>query len=104
MKKLIFVYQDSILQFKPLVKKLEQDPRVAQLFNTDLSHIQQYLFTKLKIEPTSKVEVEFDKNDPRLIKMSKINEEDVTTPPIFYFGFRNSHSITIVLQSRPRPN
>ncbi|SRR6266487_419630 len=42
---------------------------------------------RLKIEPTSKVEVEYDKNDSRL-KISKIkDDEDVATPPfsILYF-------------------
>jgi hypothetical protein len=48
------------LIYLPLLKKLREDPRVKQLFNTDLSHIQQYLFTKLRIEPTSKVKVEYD--------------------------------------------
>ena len=76
MKKLICVYTESILHHKTLLKSLEKDPRVVQLFNTDLSHVQQYLFTKLKIEPTSKVEVQYDKNESRLIKITKINEED----------------------------
>jgi hypothetical protein len=48
---------ESLLYHKTLLKSLEKDSRVAQLFNTDLSHVQQYLFTKLKIEPTSKVEI-----------------------------------------------
>ena len=63
MKRLICVYPESILHYKLLIKRLEQDPRVAQLFNIDISHIQQYVFKKLKIEPTSKVEVEYNKND-----------------------------------------
>jgi len=64
-KRLICVYQESILHYKTLERKLEHDPIVSQLFNADLSHIQRYLFTELKIEPTSKVEVEYDKNDLR---------------------------------------
>ena len=64
-KRLICVYPESILHYKTLERKLEHDPRVSQLFNADLSHIQRYLFTELKIEPTSKVEVEYDKNDLR---------------------------------------
>ena len=58
MKKLICVYTESKLYQTTLLKALEKDPRVLQLFNTDLSHVQQYLFTKLKIEPTSKVELQ----------------------------------------------
>jgi hypothetical protein len=48
MKKLICVFTESILYHKTLLKTLDKDPRVVQLFNTDLSHVQQYLFTKLK--------------------------------------------------------
>ena len=88
MKKLICVYPESILYHKTLLKSLEKDPRVAQLFNTDLSHVQQYLFTKLKIEPTSKVEVQYDKNESRLIKITKINEDDGSrATTIFNFVF-----------------
>jgi DNA polymerase elongation subunit (family B) len=83
MKKLICVYPESLLYYKTLLKSLEKDPRVAQLFNTDLSHLQQYLFTKLKIEPTSKVEVQYDKNELRLIKITRIIEDLVAEPPPF---------------------
>ena len=76
MKKLICVYTELILHYKTLLQSLNKDPRVLQLFNTDLSHVQQYLFTKLKIEPTSKVEVQYDNNESRLIKITKITEEE----------------------------
>ena len=94
MKRLICVYPESILHYKPLIKRLEQHPRESQLFNIDLSHIQQYLFTKLKIELTSKVEVEYDKNDSRLININKINEEDVARPPfsVLYFEIQTELS------------
>ena len=97
MKRLICTYPESILQYKPIVKRLEYDPRVSQLFNTDLSHTQQYLFTKLKIEPTSKVEVEYDNNDSRLVKISKIN--DVATPSfsILYFEIHTASSYNLAL-------
>jgi DNA polymerase elongation subunit (family B) len=95
MKKLICVYTESILHHKTLLQSLNKDPRVVQLFDTDLSHVQQYLFTKLKIEPTSKVEVKYDKNVSRLIKITKITEEDemaVTPLPfsILYFEIQTS--------------
>ncbi|MGB6671027.1 MAG: hypothetical protein WBE34_01200, partial [Candidatus Nitrosopolaris sp.] len=95
MKKLICVYPESLLYHKTLLKSLEKDPRVAQLFNTGLSHVQQYLFTKLKIEPTSKVEVQYDKNELRLIKITKINEDLGAAPPpfsILYFEIHTASS------------
>lgn len=80
-KKLICVTSDSVQSYAVLLKKLEKDSRVKQVFNTDLSHIQQYLFRKLKIEPTSKVEVEYD--DSRLVKLTKVEDEDDIFPPPF---------------------
>ena len=56
-RNLIHVQLRSLRYYQPLLKKLESDYQVKQLFNTDLLHVQQYLFTKLKIEPTSKVKV-----------------------------------------------
>ena len=61
---------------------LEKDSRVKQLFNTDLLDVQKYLFTKLQIEPTSKVEIEHD--GLRISKISKINDDDrEISPPLF---------------------
>jgi DNA polymerase elongation subunit (family B) len=86
-RRLLCVCSQSIYYYKALLKKLEKDPRVAQLFNTDLLYIQQYLFTRLKIEPTSKVKVEYDDTDLRTI--TKMDEHDggVQPPPftILYF-------------------
>jgi hypothetical protein len=88
-KRLICIYPETVFYHKTL-RKLEKDPRIAELFNIDLSHLQDYLFTKLRIEPTSKVEVEYD-DKSRLIKIRKLdNDEDVLVPPpIFYIAFRD---------------
>jgi DNA polymerase elongation subunit (family B) len=78
------VYLESTYYYNTLVRRLQTDPRVAQLFNTELSHIQQYLFTRLKVEPTSKVQVEYD--NERLISITKIDELDVSPPfTVLYF-------------------
>jgi DNA polymerase I len=94
LKRLISVYPDTVFSHNTLVKRLERDARVARLFNTDLSHIQRYLFSKLRIEPTSKVEVEYDECDSRLIKMIKMDEDSVAPPPfsILYFDLDSSLS------------
>ncbi|MGB8035191.1 MAG: hypothetical protein WCF03_15370, partial [Nitrososphaeraceae archaeon] len=39
-KQLIYVQVQSIRYYSLLVKKLEKDPRVKHLYNTDLSHVQ----------------------------------------------------------------
>ena len=59
-KKLICIFPESVQYYSGLLKKFEKDYRVKQFFNTDLSHTQQYLFHRLKVEPTSEVEVQYD--------------------------------------------
>jgi DNA polymerase elongation subunit (family B) len=79
-KKLICILPESIQYYIPLLKKLEKDRRVKQLFNVDLSHIQQYLFNRLRIEPTSKAEVQYDGS--KLIGITKLDDEkEVSKPP-----------------------
>jgi hypothetical protein len=68
-RKLIHVQLRSLRYYEPLIKKLEGDCLVKQLFNTDLSHAQQYLFTKLRIEPTSKVEVKYEGSKLLVVKI-----------------------------------
>jgi DNA polymerase elongation subunit (family B) len=80
-KKLICVATESVPSYKILLKKLERDPRVKQVFNTDLSHVQQYLFHRLKIEPTSKIEVEYDGS--KLVKLTIVDDKDHILPPPF---------------------
>src|SRR5918912_568481 len=41
-RKLIYVQLQSLRYYQPLLKKLEKDYQVKQLFNTDLSHVRQY--------------------------------------------------------------
>jgi DNA polymerase elongation subunit (family B) len=78
--KLICVVSESVKYYVALLKKLEKDNRVKQFFNIDLLHVQQYLFHRLKIEPTSKVEVQYDGS--KLVELTKVeDEEDTTLPP-----------------------
>jgi DNA polymerase elongation subunit (family B) len=70
-----------VQSYKVLLKRLEEDSRVKQVFNTDLSHVQQYLFHRLKIEPTSKVEVEYDGSN--VINLTKFEDENEIPPPPF---------------------
>ena len=84
-KRLICVQSESTLSYSTLLKWLEKDERVAKLYNPDLSHVQQYLFTTLKIEPTSKVEVEYDDDTARLIRITIINEDGVARPHLQFY-------------------
>jgi len=82
---------------QPLLKKLENDYRVNQLFNTDLLHVQQYLFTKLRIEPTCKLKVEYDGS--RLLGAVKIDDEDNVNPPPFSMLYFDLHTYSGLLAS-----
>src|ERR1051326_4297921 len=96
-KQLICVQLRSIRYYPLLLKKLEKDPRVKQLYNTDLSHVQQYLFTKLRIEPTSKVQVEYDGS--KILEIAKIDDEEEVSPPPFSLLYLDLHTCSGILAS-----
>ncbi len=96
-RKLIHVQLRSLRYYQPLLNKLENDYRVKQLFNTDLLHIQQYLFDRLKIEPTSKVKVEYDGSS--LLGAVKIDDEDNVNPPPFSMLYFDLHTYSGILAS-----
>ena len=66
--RLIHVKLRSLRYYQSLLKKLECDCKVKQLYNTDLLHVQQYLFSKLKIEPTRRIKVEHNGSNSRNIQ------------------------------------
>ncbi|HZI71784.1 MAG TPA: DNA polymerase domain-containing protein [Nitrososphaeraceae archaeon] len=96
-KKLIYIQLQSVRYYLPFIKKLEKDYRVKQFFNTDLSHIQRYLFTKLRIEPTSKVRVEY--NGSKLLEITKIDDEEEVSPPPFSLLYFDIHTFSGILAS-----
>jgi hypothetical protein len=77
-------------------KKLENDYRVKRLFNTDLLHVQQYLFDTLKIEPTSKVKVEYDDRS-KLLEVVKVDDENDVYPPPFSLVYFDLHTYSGIL-------
>src|SRR5919198_2447651 len=97
-RKLIHVQLRSLRYYQPLLKKLENDCRVKQLFNTDLLHVQQYLFTKLGIEPTSKVKVEYD-DGSNLLQAIKVDDENDLNPPPFSLLYFDLHTYSGILAS-----
>ena len=93
-KKLIHIQLQSLRYYHPLIKKLEGD---CQLYNTDLLHVQHYLFTRLRIEPTSKVRVEHDGS--KLLKMTKIDDDEEVHPPPFSLLYFDLHTYSGILAS-----
>ena len=57
---LIGISLDSNSQenFKILIQKLGRDSRVKSLYNFDISSIMRFIYTQLRIPPTSKVKIE----------------------------------------------
>jgi hypothetical protein len=95
--KLIHVQLRSLRYNQPMLKKLESNSQVKQLFNTDLLHVQQCLFTKLKIEPTSKVRVEYDGS--KLLEMTKADDDNDVHPPPFSLLYFDLHTYSGLLAS-----
>ena len=94
-QKLICIFPESVQYYTAILKKLEKDHRVKQFFNTDLSHVQQYLFHRLKVEPTNKVGVKYDGS--RLVKLTKVDENEISSPPfsmLYVSAYTSSGKIT----------
>jgi hypothetical protein len=91
------ILHKSSITYQPLLKKLESNSQVKQLFNTDLLHVQQCLFTKLKIEPTSKVRVEYDGS--KLLEMTKADDDNDVHPPPFSLLYFDLHTYSGLLTS-----
>jgi DNA polymerase elongation subunit (family B) len=67
------------------------------LFNTDLLHVQQYLFTKLRIEPASQVKVDYD--GLKLLEMTKVDDGNDLHPPPFSMLYLDLHTYSGLLAS-----
>ena len=67
--------------FRMLIQKLNQDSRVKSLYNIDLSDVMQFIYNKLKIPPTSKVKIEYDKD--QLLSIKRIDDSYEIAPPPF---------------------
>jgi DNA polymerase elongation subunit (family B) len=83
-EKLLRVTSNKVSNYKKLVVKLETLSQVEAIFNTDLLHIQRYLFTTLDIAPTSKVAIEQDKDG---FSFQLIDDSEEITPPPFTLLF-----------------
>lgn len=80
-RRLIQAAVEDILAYKKMVDALKRMEQVMELYNIDLLHLQQYLFTRLKIEPTSKVI--FTHESGKLSEMMKVDDSREIEPPPF---------------------
>jgi hypothetical protein len=62
-------------KFKIFIQKLQLDSRVKSIYNIDISDVMQFIYTQLKIPPTSKVKIEYNDDDTEeLLSISKIDD------------------------------
>ncbi len=69
--------------FKRLIQTLNSDSRVSALYNAELSVLIQFIYTQLKISPTSKVKIEYDAETETLLSISRIDDSQEIAPPPF---------------------
>jgi hypothetical protein len=71
--------------FKRLIQRLNCDSRVTALYNAELSVLMQFIYSQLKIPPTSKVKIEYD--EETLLSIATINDDQVIAPPPFQTAY-----------------
>lgn len=73
--------------FREIVRRVASQPSVAGVYNSDLLHVQRYLFTRLKLEPTSRVRLACDGDS--LARAEREDDwGDVAPPPFSMLKFR----------------
>ncbi len=79
--RLLHVQMSDISGYREVLRKVEGLPYVGGLYNTDLLHVQQYLFMSLNVAPTSKVELYH--RGGRIASLVVLDEEEDLQPPPF---------------------
>jgi DNA polymerase elongation subunit (family B) len=97
---LLHVRLKGIAGYKQLLMKLEDSPGVECLYNTDLLHVQQYLFGTLPIPPTSRVKASYEGD--RLHHVDVLDDQRQVEPPPFTVLFFNIRLETKSLTPSPR--
>ncbi len=80
--RLLRIHVDRAANYRRVIGAVAQLPAVKALYNTDLLHIQQYLFTQLGVAPTSKVAVEYT-DAQRVAALTRLEDADEIPPPPF---------------------
>jgi DNA polymerase elongation subunit (family B) len=67
--------------FRALVASIERNAWVSKVYNAGMRHVQRYLFTRLPIEPSSKVIVSHE--GEQLLDMKQLDDSNDLAPPPF---------------------
>jgi DNA polymerase elongation subunit (family B) len=90
-QRVLHVTVDHVKHYKPILNKLEVAPEVRASYNTDLLHVQRYLFTQLGVAPSRKVEIEYT-TDKRMIKVTPVDDAREIAPPPFRTLIFDAHT------------
>jgi len=83
--KVLHVILDGLKGYRRALNAVEALPQIQEIYNADLLHVQQYLFTGLGVPPTSKVEVEHEGD--RLTGLKALDDSKEVLPPPFTILF-----------------
>ncbi|HZD35034.1 MAG TPA: DNA polymerase domain-containing protein, partial [Nitrososphaeraceae archaeon] len=86
--------------YRKFLQKLKHDSRVNALFNTDLSDVMQFIYTQLRIPPTSKIKVEYVAE--QLLSIERIDDSnEVAASPFSIMYIENLNEATT---DKPQPH
>lgn len=100
-RRLLHITVDRAFNFKKLVKSTELLPPAKALYNTDLLPVQQYLFTRLRIAPTSRIELKYN-NKTRVNSVTRIDDSEEIHPPPFTSLLFDTHADDVLRCPNPR--
>ncbi|NWG08808.1 MAG: hypothetical protein HXX80_00590 [Nitrososphaerales archaeon] len=102
-KRLLHIILNGTANYKHIVKRLKNSEYAKELFNINLTHVQQYIHTKLGMAPTSKVNVKFDESH-LLVGIDRMEDDKEIPPPPFTALFFDIHPLSPNLTPNPDMN
>jgi len=100
-KRLLHVHVDRAFNYRKITGVVERLPHVEALYNTDLLHVQEYLFTQLGVAPTSKIAIDYT-DGKRVNALKRIDDSREIPPPPFTSLLFDLHTDSIGRCPNPR--
>lgn len=100
-KNLLHIHVDKMFNYGKLAGIVERLYHVEALYNTDLLHIQQYLFTQLGVAPTSKIAIDYT-DEKRVTALKRIDDFGEISPPPFTSLLFDLHTDSVRRHPNPR--
>ena len=97
--RLLHVQMSDISGYGEILRNIENLPNVERVYNTDLLHVQQYLFTSLNVAPTSKVEL--CHKGGRIDSLVVLDDSEEIQPPPFTVLLFDIKTETSILTPNP---